>query len=138
MTPDAGDRIRHGIDLVEVARLDDTMGRTPTFETRVFTAGEREYCRGQARPAIHFAGRFAAKEACLKALGLGLGAIGIASALQDIEVVRVGTQPRIVLRGRPAQVAAEIGVFDTSISITHTDAFAIASVVMLARAREEA
>lgn len=133
-----GTRIRHGIDLVEVKRLEDVMTRTPTFEARVFTEGEREYCRSQARPLVHFAGRFAAKEAGLKALGLGLGAIGVVKALLDIEVVRRGTQPVLRLHGKPASVAAEMGVFDTSISITHTDELAMASVVMLAAGPEDA
>lgn len=138
MTPPVSPRIRHGIDLVEVERLGDIMTRTPTFEDRVFTPAERDYCRSQARPLLHFAGRFAAKEAALKALGLGLGAIGVAQALQDLEVLREGTAPKLRFHGKPAAVAEELGVFDVSLSITHTDAFAIASVTMLAAGPEDA
>jgi len=131
-------RVRHGVDLVEVPRIRDVMSRTPTFEKRVFTPGEREYCRSQAKPLIHFAARFAAKEAALKALGLGLGALGIARALQDIEVGRVGTAPRLLLHGKPERVARELGVFDKALSISHTAEHAIASVVMLALPSSEA
>lgn len=138
MNPHGASHIRHGVDLVEVGRLGDVMTRTPTFEERVFTKGERDYCRSQARPLVHFAGRFAAKEAALKALGLGLGAIGIARALQDIEVERRGTEPLLRLHGKPAAVAGELGVFDMALSITHTDDLAMASVVMLAARTEEA
>ena len=133
-----GKHIRHGIDLVDVPRMQETLERTPGFEARVFTDDEREYCNGQAKPWIHFAARFAAKEAALKALGLGLGAVGIARSLQDVETVRVGTAPQLVLRGKPKSVADELGVYDMALSITHTDAQAIASVVMLVAGEEEA
>lgn len=133
-----GRHIRHGIDLVAVARMKETLERTPGFEARVFTEAERAYCSSQAKPWVNFAARFAAKEAALKALGLGLGAIGISRALRDIETERVGTVPHLVLRGKPKTVAEELGVYDIALSITHTDEQAIASVVMLVAGEEEA
>ena len=109
--------LRHGVDLVDVERLRRALDRTPGFEDRVFTESERAYCRSQADPAIHFAARFAAKEAGLKALGLGLSAIGVVRALQDLEVVRVGTAPRLALRGKPRAVADRLGVVDVALSL---------------------
>ncbi len=124
-------RLHHGIDVTEVERMRQAMSRGHGFEERVFTEGERAYCHAQAHPAMHFAARFAAKEATLKALGLGLGAIGIARSLQDIETVRDEGPPTLVLRGKPKTVAARFGVVQTVLSITHTDDHAIASVVMM-------
>ena len=121
----------HGIDLVEIGRLHEAMERSEAFEERVFTAGECAYCRARAAPRIHFAGRFAAKEAALKALGLGLGAVGISQVLRDVEVDSAGGAPRIVLHGKPAETARRFGVRRISVSITHTHEHAIASVVML-------
>ena len=130
-------RLHHGIDVTEVERMRQAMGRGHGFEERVFTEGERAYCQAQAHPAMHFAARFAAKEATLKALGLGLGAIGIARSLQDIETVRDEGPPMLVLRGKPQVVADRIGVVQTVLSLTHTDEHAIASVVMMSFASPE-
>ena len=132
MNPPALPTVRHGIDLVEVARLRDVLARTPEFASRVFTEAEQTYCLAQADPPLHFAARFAAKEAALKALGIGLGAIGIASALRDVEVVRRGTAPTLSLAGKPKTVAERLGVYHTALSLTHGRETAVASVVMLA------
>ena len=59
----------------------------PEFASEIFTDREREYCFSRPDPYIHLAGRFAAKEACLKALGTGLSGSGIDGALREIEVV---------------------------------------------------
>jgi len=123
--------VRHGIDLVEVERFREVMSRNEAFETRVFTEDERAYCRRQADPVLHFAARFAAKEALLKALGLGLAGAGLHAGLQDVEVVSEGGAPRLVLRGRPAEAARRLGAGEPSLSITHTRDHALASVVLL-------
>lgn len=133
-----GHHIRHGIDLVDVARMRETLERTPGFAVRVFTEAERAYCDAQANPPIHYAARFAAKEAGLKALGLGLQAVGIARALQDVEVLRDGTAPKLALHGKPEAIAHDLGVYDVALSLTHTEGQAIASVVMLVAREEEA
>ncbi|HET6440599.1 MAG TPA: holo-ACP synthase [Anaeromyxobacter sp.] len=72
-----------GADVVSVSRMRKSLARTPGFASRVFTPAERAYCEARRDPAAHFAARFAAKEAFLKALGLGLWD-GV--ALHDIEV----------------------------------------------------
>ena len=122
--------IRHGIDLVHLPRLREVMQRHAAFEVRVFTDGERAYCNRQADPLPHFAARFAAKEATLKALGLGLASGGIDARLLQIEVERTDGPPRLVLHGKPAQRADQLGVSSFAISLTHDGDGAIASVIL--------
>jgi len=125
-------RVLHGVDLVSVPELQAAMERTETFEARVFTENERAYCRRHANPYVHFGGRFAAKEAALKALGVGLAGIGLHTGLHDVEVLLGEGPPRLRLSGKAAAIAADLGVGSTSLSITHTRDNAVASVVMLA------
>ena len=90
-----------GIDVVEVARIASAIQRHgEPFLARVFTAGERAYCESRKVPALHFAARFAAKEAVVKALGTG---IGEHAAWLDLEITRdpVGA-PQVVLGGAAA------------------------------------
>jgi holo-[acyl-carrier protein] synthase len=124
--------LRHGVDLVSVERFREALERTEGFEARVFTERERAYCRKQADPTIHFAARFAAKEALLKALGTGLAGIGLHTGLHEVEVVRDESgAPRLVLTGRAAKIAAELGAGEPALSLTHTKENAVASVVLL-------
>ena len=87
-----------GLDVVEIERMRTILERTPSFAWRVFSEQERSYCEKKAVPAIHYATRFAAKEAVLKALGTGF-AEGIGP--RDIEVRRTPKgRPYAVLTGR--------------------------------------
>lgn len=118
-----------GVDLVNIERMQKVIGRSPTFTTRVFTVDERAYCDSTAQPHVHYATRFAAKEAVLKALGTGI-AQGIAPA--DVEVVRLSTgAPKVRLHRRAAELAKHKGVRDIplSLSYTHLDAVACAMVI---------
>jgi holo-[acyl-carrier protein] synthase len=124
-------RLRHGIDLVDLAEFRRVFDRHAAFEDRVFSVGEREYCRARPDPATHFAARFAAKEATLKALGMGMGAVGIDARLKDIEVTREGGPPEIVLHGKMARAADRHGVGTTALSLSHSREAAIASVIMM-------
>lgn len=118
-----------GVDLVEVARMEAILARTPSFASKVFSQEERAYCESKARPAMHFAARFAAKEAVVKALGLGFSS-GI--SVRDVEVVRQeGARPEIVLSGRAREVADEMGVTDIPVSLSHTATDAIACAMAL-------
>ena len=74
-----------GVDLVEVDRMERILARTPSFKAKVFSEGERVYCDRQKRPAMHYAARFAAKEAVVKALGCGF-TDGV--SVRDVEVRR--------------------------------------------------
>lgn len=130
-------RIRHGIDLVHVPRFAESLRAHTAFEERVFTDDERAYCNRFPDPAPHLAARFAAKEATLKALGMGIIATGIDRKLKEVEVRRVGTAPTLALHGKPAAAAARLGVTDSSVSLTHDGDHALASVVMIATADPE-
>lgn len=99
------------------------------FMRRVFTDGEIEYCTRRRFPASHFAGRWAAKEAAMKALGTG-HARGV--LWRDIEVVRRGGPPQLQLHGAAARHAARLGVKRAIVSITHCETLAIAQVMLLA------
>ena len=131
-------RIRHGIDLVDVPRFAEVLAQREAFEAAVFTEDERAYCRRHKDPVPHFAARFAAKEATLKALGLGLMATGVDRKLRAIEVRREGTAPILALSGKPAAEAARLGVTDMSVSLTHDGDHAIATVLLLAGQAEGA
>jgi holo-[acyl-carrier protein] synthase len=100
-----------GIDLIEIERVERALERRPGLERRLFRAGEIEYSRSSARPGKHFAARFAAKEAALKALGETV-------APRDIEVVG-SAPPRLLLHGRAAESAARAGL-RLDVSLTHS------------------
>lgn len=115
-----------GVDLVDVARLRRALARTPGLVTRLFTEGERAYAETGADPTERYAVRFAAKEAVMKALGVGIGAVG----WHDIEVVRAPSgQPAVVLTGRAADLATERGVASWLLTLTHTTTLAEAIAV---------
>lgn len=116
-----------GVDMLEIARMEKTLARRPNFATRVFTAEERAYCDRMARPAQHYAARFAAREAVLKALGTGFSqGIGVA----DVSVARnEAGQPQAQLTGRAAEVAHELGVREVALSISYTHDVAVANAV---------
>jgi holo-[acyl-carrier protein] synthase len=118
-----------GIDLVEVARLADALDRHGNrFVERVFTGAEREACELRGDRALALAARFAAKEACLKALGTGW-AEGL--GFRDVEVVREGNRPpRLVLHGAAARRAEALGVIRSHVSLTHQPGIAAAVVVL--------
>lgn len=118
-----------GLDVVETAqirRLLAAHGRR--FEERVFTAGERGDCAGRADREQAFAARFAAKEACFKALGTGWSQ-GV-SFLQ-VEVTRTdGGAPALRLSGRAADRARERGVRSVHVSLSHQAGIAAAAVIL--------
>lgn len=126
--------LRCGIDLVHVARLRTAIEENPGFEEAVFTRGERAYCRRRADPYPHFAARFAAKEATLKALGRGLSPDGPDAALLEIEVVRGEGPPRLRLFGRILRLSERLGPFEPAVSLSHSEDLAVASVVLSRRA----
>jgi holo-[acyl-carrier protein] synthase len=121
--------LRHGIDLVYVPRLREVMEGNPAFEERVFTAGERAYCRAKADPYPHFAARFAAKEAVLKALRRGISAEGSDGRLLEIEIVRTHGAPRLSTSGLAARLVARGGADAPVLSLSHAGDYATASVV---------
>jgi holo-[acyl-carrier protein] synthase len=118
-----------GIDIIEVARIREVLLRTPRFAERVFTAAERAYCdsRGVVS-AQHYAARFAAKEAALKALQTGWRG-GI--SWQDVEIAaRESGAPYLIFRGEVLAVFEKFSATATHLSISHTSEHAIAQVVL--------
>lgn len=118
-----------GVDIVEIERMGKILLRSPAFAEKVYSAAERAYCDGHAHPEVHYATRFAAKEAVLKALGTGFSE-GI--GWLDVEVRRTSKgRPYVVLTGRAREVARELGVREIPISLsyTHTDAVACAMAI---------
>jgi holo-[acyl-carrier protein] synthase len=119
-----------GFDATEIPRIAATIERYgDRFTQRIFTAGEIAYCMRRREPAIHFAGRFASKEAAMKALGTGHSQ-GV--LWRDIEVVRQpGGPPQLRLHGGAAARFAKIGGQTTQLSISHTDTLAFAQAIIL-------
>jgi len=117
-----------GIDTVEVERFRRALHRRPGIAERLFTPAEQAYGRRQRDPTQRLAARFAAKEAVMKALGVGLGAF----AFRDVEVVKASSgAPSVALTGRAAEVAVARGVAGWRLSITHTALVAEAVAVAL-------
>ena len=120
--------VGHGIDIVETAQIRRLLSEhEDRFLSRCFTEAERAYSSDRRRWAEHFAGRFAAKEAILKALGTGwVGGI----AWTDAEILREPSgAPRVQLHGRCAAIAAELGIDDWLVSISHITTHATASAI---------
>ena len=110
-----------GLDATDIPRIAATLARYgDRFLHRIFTDGEVAYCTRRRVPAIHLAGRFAAKEAAMKALGTGHSQ-GV--LWRDIEVVRKGGPPRLLFHGGAASL----------LTITHSDTLAIAQVMIFGR-----
>ncbi len=117
-----------GTDITECARIEKMLSRHGShFLDHVFTEREIEYCSPKKRSPEHYAGRWAAKEAVLKALGTGwIGGI----SWKDVEVVNeVGGRPRIVLCGGAHKIADHLGIVEIQISISHCSSHAIAYAV---------
>ena len=115
-----------GIDAVEIDRFRRVLARTPGVARRLFTDGERAYGARFRDPTGRLAARFAAKEAAMKALGVGLGAI----RFREVEVVRAASgEPRLRVVGGAAALARGRGVDGWRVSLTHTDRQAQAVVV---------
>ncbi|MBQ4333837.1 MAG: holo-ACP synthase [Myxococcaceae bacterium] len=116
-----------GTDLVEVERMARSIARE-RFVEEVFGPRERAYCESTARPGEHFAARFAAKEAFLKAIGVGLFS-GV--ALADIEVVNEESGRPAFALGPSARAALErVGASEAFVTLSHVKSLATATVVV--------
>lgn len=119
-----------GIDVVEVERIASSMVEFgERFTCKVFTESERAYCESQKHPPIHFAARFAAKEAVAKAFGTG---IGKDLAWLDMEIRRRPSgEPEVFLSGDGAQFAELHHIKKIKISLTHAQHYAAANALVL-------
>ena len=118
-----------GIDIAEVDRIAASIERFGRrFLERVFTADELRYCESKANKAERYAGRFAAKEAAMKAIGTGWNR-GV--TWQDVEVTRVpGGRPTVAFHGKAAEFFRKLGAVRAQLSITHTKELAMAQVIL--------
>jgi holo-[acyl-carrier protein] synthase len=117
-----------GTDLVECDRLRLALQRRPKIAERLFSDDERAYAFRHREPVPPLAARFAAKEAVMKALGVGLWKF----AMRDVEVTKLASgQPELALHRRAAALAAERGVGAWMLTLSHTDSMAIAVAVAL-------
>lgn len=117
-----------GLDIAEIDRIQGAIERHgDLFLKRVFTAAEIEYCERHRTPYERYAGRFAAKEAAMKALGTGWRR-GV--RWLDIEVMRQPSgKPTLELRGQAGEWAARLDVKTISLTITHSGNIALAQVI---------
>lgn len=118
-----------GLDATDIHRIADTLKNYGSrFMQRIFTEAEVAYCTRRRLPAIHFAGRFAAKEAAMKALGTG-HSHGV--LWRDVEVIRRGGPPQLQLHGGAGRRFQQIGGRSSLLTITHSDDLAMAQVLIL-------
>ena len=119
-----------GIDVVEVERIEHSLQEFgERFIARVFTEAERRYCDAQRQPGLHYAARFAAKEAVAKAFGTGIG-----KDLEwlDMEITRKESgEPGLLLGGVGKAFAEAHGIVEIKISLTHAKQYAAANAVAL-------
>jgi holo-[acyl-carrier protein] synthase len=120
--------VRTGIDLIEVARIQQTLERFgERFLRRVYTPEEIDYCAGNIQ---RLAARFAAKEAVMKVLGTGIEGVG----WRECEVVSLPRgKPVLRLHGGAARQAIALGIIATDLSLSHTREYAMAVVIALTR-----
>ena len=117
-----------GVDIAEVDRIRAAIERHgETILRRIYTQNERQYCEQFKNKYERYAGRFAAKEAAMKALGTGWRR-GVRWV--DLEIVReMSGRPTLALTGEAAKIAAQLGVKHIALSITHTENQALAQVI---------
>ncbi len=118
--------VRTGVDLIEIARIDEVISRHGNhYLERIYTPAELEQCK---RRIESLAGRFAAKEAASKALGCGIGDV----AWKDIEILGdENNAPSLIFHGPAEQRANELGLKSWSVSISHSMSHAVAFVVAI-------
>jgi holo-[acyl-carrier protein] synthase len=125
--PPASQRIRTGVDIVDVARVERLATDDERVLDEIFTSDELDYCRRRSRSFVHMAARFAAKEAVLKAFGTGIGA---RMNWTDVEIVRERSgRPLVRLHGEVAAWARKRGLTGLDVSLSHTAGLAVAQAV---------
>jgi len=119
---------RIGVDIIEIARIDEAVGRFGTrFLQRIYTEPELSLCKAKAN---RLAGRFAAKEAVMKALGTGVKGV----SWREIEVLaKASGEPQIRLYGKAKITESSLGLGEFAVSLSHSKEYAVASVIATAR-----
>lgn len=124
-------RIYQGIDIVEISKFRKVFINNRNFVSDIFTDKERDYCFSRKDPYIHFAGRYAAKEAGLKALGIGMSGTGIDSTLKEFEVIPGPSgKPMLSLSGWADKISSKKRITQLTVSISHSSDYAVATVIL--------
>jgi holo-[acyl-carrier protein] synthase len=117
-----------GVDVIEIVRIKQAILRQKQFKTKVFTPEEIAYCEAKGNPYASYAARFAAKEAILKAFGLGLGKL----LWQDLCILnREAGIPTVILKGKALAYARKKNIENIMVSLSHSKDIAIAYVMAL-------
>ncbi len=125
-------QIYQGVDIVENAKFNKVFSRNKNFIYDIFTEKERAYCLSCRDSTIHFSGRFASKEACMKALGIGMSGSGIDHAFHEIEVVQhTSGKPILIVRGWVAKISDRKKINQFTVSISHSLNYTIATVILV-------
>ena len=121
-----------GTDIVEISRIEDSIDRLGAkFLDRVYTDAEQKYCSKMGRPAVHFAGRFAAKEAIVKAMGTG---IGEHANWTDLEILNgENGKPFLTLDGPAEEFASQNAIVEIHLSLSHAKHYATAQAVAVTK-----
>ncbi len=117
------------MDIVQISRIEKTIGKhAGRFEERIFTPREIDYCRSKANPSIHFAARFAVKEAVLKSLGTGMAG-GI--RWKDLEIINCDQtgQPILNLSGQGRKIFHSLKLRKIHVSISHEKSYAVGHAI---------
>ena len=118
-----------GVDIIDVEQMDHILAtKGPTFLNKVFTVNEISYCQNQPKPSQHFAARFAAKEALMKALETGWNT-GIQWKQIEVTKNELGA-PQLNLKGKAQQRLLESGFTSSSLSLSHSPTSALATVIL--------
>ena len=126
-------KIYQGVDIVDLAKFNEVLSRNPDFVGDIFTERERAHCLSYREPHIHFAGRFASKEACMKALGIGMSEPGISHAFQEIEVLPMAAgKPLLSMSGWVEKISKLRRIRQSTVSISHSAGFCVATVILVA------
>ena len=122
------DYIDIGIDIVPISKVEELISKYKNHLTEIYTEKEIAYCSGKKNAEGLFAARFAAKEAVLKALGLGLGK-GIECT--DVETLSTNSgKPVVCLHGRVKEIAGKRQVEEIKISLSHCERYAVAQALV--------
>ncbi len=125
-------KLYQGIDIVEVGKFKKILLRNDNFIADIFTEQEREYCLSRKDPYIHFAGRFAVKEASMKALGIGFSGPGIDHAFLEIETLTGASgKPVLSFSGWVGKISRKQRINQQTVSISHSSDYAVATVILV-------
>jgi holo-[acyl-carrier protein] synthase len=124
-------QIYQGVDIVEISKFRKICQRNDDFIADIFSDGEAGYCMAKKDPYIHFAGRFAAKEASLKALGMGMSGTGIDRTFKEIEVLKGASgKPELSFSGWTEKISKKRKITQLTVSISHSEHYAVATVIL--------